>query len=44
MQFDAITAICRDLDRHDRADTIMQLTLKQASDPHGHSACRLVRP
>jgi hypothetical protein len=30
MQFEAIIAICRDLDRHDRADMLMQLTLKQA--------------
>jgi len=29
-QFEAIIATCRDLDRHDRADRLMQLTLKQA--------------
>jgi hypothetical protein len=25
-QFDTIIATCRDLDRHDRADTLIQLT------------------
>jgi hypothetical protein len=30
MPFEVIIASCRDLDRHDRADTLMQLTLKQA--------------
>jgi len=29
-QFEDIIATCRDLDRHDRADRLMQLTLKQA--------------
>ena len=29
-QFEALIATCRDLDRHDRADTLIQLTLKRA--------------
>ena len=29
-QFEAIIATCRDLDRQDRTDKLMQLTLQQA--------------
>jgi hypothetical protein len=42
--FEAIIAIRRDLDRQDRADKLIQLTLKPAYEPHGHRARGMVRP